>query len=620
MTAEGPMTKKRSYPVSEPVYIIGIDLGTTNSVVAYTEAQADEYDTPDIRIFEVPQLVAPGSIGKSESLSSFILLPGPHDVPEGGLELPWDNKSSLAVGAFARDRGAEIPLRLIASTKSWLCHTGVDRNEAILPWGAPEDSQKLSPVAASATILRYIKDSWDYVMAKDDDRLRFENQEIFLTVPASFDAVARNLTVEAAEIAGFPKSTLLEEPQAAFYAWINTTRGKWRDRVTVDDKILVADVGGGTTDLSLIEVSEEEGGLILERVAVGKHLLVGGDNMDLSLAYAVAGRMAAKGQKLDAYQMRGLCHGCRSAKEHLFSGEGIDAYPVTILGRGSKLIGGTLKTELKRNDVEEVLTNGFFPKCDTTIQPQDQPRTGMRELGLSYTSDPAITHHLARFLRNQKSADEKTADSNFVCPTAVLFNGGVMKAGGLRSRVLDLLSSWADKEKQPGPREIETREFDLAVAKGAAYYGLARRGKGVRIRSGLSKTYYIGIEAALPAVPGIPTPIKALCVAPFGMEEGTEAEIPEREFGLVVGEPVRFDFLGSNIRHHDDMGTVVEDWRGEIEQVTTLETNLEGEAGAIVPVTLEIKVTEVGTLELWCVSREDQKKYRLEFNVRERSD
>ncbi|MCJ7683928.1 MAG: Hsp70 family protein, partial [Desulfobacteraceae bacterium] len=271
-------------------------------------------------------------------------------------------------------------------------------NKAILPWEGLEDRPKLSPVEASAAILRHIKESWNHTQAKDDDRLRLEHQEVYLTVPASFDAVARNLTIKAAEMAGFPKSTLIEEPQAAFYAWLNVTKGKWRDMVKVGDLILVADVGGGTTDLSLIKVSQEACELILERVAVGEHLLVGGDNMDLTLAYSVANRMASKGRKLDAYQMRGLCHGCRSAKEHLFGGEGAAAYPVTILGRGSKLIGGTIKTELTRKEVEEVLTNGFFPECENTVRPQDQRRTGMRELGLSYTSDPAITHHLAHFL------------------------------------------------------------------------------------------------------------------------------------------------------------------------------------------------------------------------------
>ena len=603
--------------MSDPVYIIGIDLGTTNCVVTYTEARADETEEPEIRVFETPQLVGPGSLGTSEILPSFLLLPGPHDVPKGGLKVPWDKKSSLAVGEFARDRGAELPLRLIASSKSWLCHSGVDRNKAILPWEGPKDRAKLSPVEASAAILRHIKEAWDYEMAKDDDRLRLENQEVFLTVPASFDAVARNLTVKAAKMAGLPKSTLLEEPQAAFYAWIDATKGKWRDLVRVDDLILVADVGGGTTDLSLIKVSQEQGELVLERIAVGEHLLVGGDNMDLTLAYGVANRMASKGHKLDAYQMRGLCHGCRSAKEHLFADEEATDYPVTILGRGSKLIGSTIKTELTRKEVEKVLRDGFFPKCESDARPQTQRRTGMRELGLSYTSDPAITRHLAHFLRQQGSADE-IEEHNQVLPTAVLFNGGVMKAQGLRKRVLDVLSSWARSEDRPRPREVETNDFDLAVAKGATYYGLARRGKGIRIRGGLSKTYYIGVEAALPAVPGMPTPIKALCVAPFGMEEGTEADLPHKEFGLVVGEPVKFDFLGSNIRHQDTAGLVVDDWEGEIEKITTLETSLKGEPGTVLPVTLNIKVTEVGTLELWCVSRQDDQRFRLEFNVRER--
>ena len=601
---------------SDPLYVVGIDLGTTNSVVAYTEAQVNDHTEPDIRIFQIPQLVASGSVDNMNVLPSFILLPSPHDVPEGSLQLPWDPESAMAVGTFARDRGAEIPMRMIASAKSWLCHTGVDRNKAILPWEGPDDRQKLSPVEASAAILKHIRKSWNYAFARENSRLRLEHQEIFLTVPASFDAVARNLTVEAAEMAGLPKTTLIEEPQAAFYAWIDSTRGKWRNRVKVDDLIMVADVGGGTTDLSLIKVTQAQGDLSLERVSVGQHLLVGGDNMDLTLAYAVAANLASKGQKLDAYQMRGLCHACRVAKEHFFSNEGVDSFPITILGRGSKLIGGALKTELTRKQVEEALENGFFPACDSHTRPLEQRRTGMREMGLSYTSDPAITHHLAQFLNQQENAESIHRD--FVFPTAILFNGGVMKAKGLRKRVMAVLSSWALEQNRSSPREVPTDDFDLAVARGAAYYGLARKGKGIRIRGGLSKTYYIGVEAALPAVPGIPAPIKALCVAPFGMEEGTETALPHKEFGLVVGEPVKFDFLSSNTRHQDAIGTVAEDWEGEIEQITTIETRLEGETGAIVPVTLHSKVTEVGTLELWCVSREDDRKFKLEFNVREK--
>jgi len=599
----------------DPTYVVGIDLGTTNSVVAYTEAQLDDGTEPHIRIFKIPQLVAAGSLGESNTLPSFLLLPGPHDVAEDGLALPWDPKSNVAVGTFARDRGAEIPMRMIASAKSWLCHTGVDRNKPILPWEGPDDRKKLSPVEASAAILRHIRKAWNYAFAQNNSHLRLEHQEIFLTVPASFDAVARNLTVQAAETAGLAKTTLLEEPQAAFYAWIDRNRGEWRNRVQMGDLIMVADVGGGTTDLSLIKVTEADGELSLERVSVGKHLLVGGDNMDLTLAYTVAGNMAAEGRKLDAHQMRGLSYGCRSAKEHLFTNEDAESYPITILGRGSRLIGGAIKTELTRAQVESVLKEGFFPPCDRNARPREGRRAGMREMGLSYASDPAITHHLAQFL-NQQDTPESTLET-FVCPSAILFNGGVMKAKGLRQKVLEILTSWTSEAGCPSPREIESSDFDLAVARGAAYYGLARKGKGIRIRSGLAKTYYIGVEASMPAVPGVPTPVKALCVAPFGMEEGSEATLSGKEFGLVVGEPVKFDFMGSHTRRHDAMGTIAEDWEGEIAPITTLETHLEGEIGTIVPVTLETRITEVGTLELWCVSREDQNKFKLEFNVRE---
>ena len=595
--------------MSDPTYIIGIDLGTTNSVMAYTKARIEEENEPEIRVFKIPQLVGPGSIGEREGLPSSILLPGPHDVPDGGLDVPWTREHSQAVGEFARDRGAEIPHRLICSSKSWLCHTGVDRNKPILPWEGDADQPKLSPVAASAVILRHMKETWNHTMARENPALQLENQEIVLTVPASFDVVARNLTVEAAEMAGLKDVILLEEPQAAFYAWIDHAKAQWRDRISVGDVVLVVDVGGGTTDFSLIRVAQDQGELILERIAVGEHVLVGGDNMDLTLAHAVAHSMAAKGHKLDSHQIKGLCHGCRAAKERLLQGGGIETVPIAILGRGSSLIGGTLKTELTRRDTDQILTNGFFPECDLNTPPQEARRTGMRELGLAYSSDPAVTRHLAHFLKQQET---------LVLPTAVIFNGGVMKAPGLRKRVIDVLSSWCPSGDHTPVREIEGAGFDLAVARGAAYYGLARRGRGIRIRGGLAQTYYIGIEAALPAVPGIPTPIKALCVAPFGMEEGTEASLPEKEFGLVTGEPVKFDFLGSLSRRHDALGTIIEDWTGEIEKITSLETRLEGESDTLVPVILNIHATEIGTLEIWCVSRQDDRKFKLEFNVREK--
>jgi len=593
--------------MTQPSYIIGIDLGTTNCVVAYTRAEAVVGEQPAIDIFEIPQLVDAGVVEKREVLPSFLLAPGRHEVSEQNLALPWQQESALAVGEFARNRGAELPDRLIASSKSWLCHTMVDRNQPILPWKSEIDSaSKRSPVEAAAVILQHIRDAWNHLMAAGDETLKLENQEILLTVPASFDAVARELTVKAAEMAGLHNVTLLEEPQAAFYAWIQARGDRWREEVVKDDLVLVFDVGGGTTDFSLIQISEQDGQLALERIAVGDHLLVGGDNMDLTLAYSVAQQLAAKGKRLDSWQMRGLSHSCRQAKEQLLAETEVEEYPVTILGRGSSLIGGAMKATLSRDAVNNVLVNGFFPECESTATPATGSRVGIRELGLAYESDPAVTHHLARFLRQNNDRQ----------PTAILFNGGVMKAGHLRSRVKKILDSWNPSDAAKPVREIASDNFDLSVARGAAYYGLARQGRGVRIRYGLNKSYYIGIAASMPAVPGIPAPTKALCIAPFGMEEGSQARLENQEFTLVVGEPVKFDFLGSQ-RHDDEFGDIIEDWEGEVQAIAEIETTLDGEPGNIIPVTLETRVTEVGTLALWCVAKTGDRRWKLEFNVRE---
>jgi len=606
--------------LSEPVYIIGIDLGTTNSVVAYTDADIEKGKGPEIRVFDIPQLVAPGTVENRKVLPSFVLLPGEHDVPEGGLKLPWDADNTMAVGEYARDRGTEIPHRLIASSKSWLCHNLVDRNKPILPWDGPEEMKKLSPVEAASAILQHIRDAWNHSMAAEDDDLKIENQDVLLTVPASFDAVARELTVQAAEMAGLTHITLLEEPQAAFYAWIEASGEDWRENIHKDDLVLVCDVGGGTSDFSLIKVTEEDGNLALNRIAVGDHLLVGGDNMDLALAYAASRQFSGAKKKLDSWQMQGLWHACRKAKEVILTDSQVDDYAVTILGRGSSLIGGTQKTRLTREVVQRVILDGFFPRAGLTEKPAAPQRSGIKEFGLSYESDPAITRHLANFIHRQKGEGEELAEDADLIPTAVLFNGGVMKAPVVRSHVMEILSSWAPSEE--AIREIHTRDYDLTVARGAAYYGVARRGEGVRIRGGLNKTYYIGVAAAMPAVPGMPAPLKALCVAPFGMEEGTQAALSDQEFVLVVGEPVKFDFLGSSVRLDDEIGTVVDDWEDDIEEITTLETTLNttnGTMGASIPVILEVKVTEIGTLEIWAVSQEEGgQRWKLEFNVREK--
>jgi hypothetical protein len=598
-------------------YIIGIDLGTTNTVVSYTKASIDLGLTPEIHILKIPQTVGPGAVELRNILPSFMLAPGPHDVPAGALKLPWRDESPFTVGEFAKNRGAEIPSRLISSAKSWLCHPLVDRNSPILPWKSPGDCPKLSPVEASALILQHICHAWNHQMAKTADgfeeRLGIKNQDILLTVPASFDAVARELTVKAAQLAGLEQVTLLEEPQAAFYSWIAASGDSWRKKVSVGDLVLVFDIGGGTSDFSLIRVSEKEGELELERIAVGDHLLVGGDNMDLSLAYTLSKRLNDQGKRLDGRQMQGLWHSCRNAKELILSGNGPEQHPIAILGSGSSLIGGTLRTQLTRTDAETVILDGFLPLCERNALPNAPQRSGIRELGLAYEADPSVSRHLARFLSRQ--------DHHFnapTMPTAVLFNGGVMKAHELRKRVLRILNSWQDSERPGSVRELEASDFDLAVARGAVYYGLARRGYGVRIRSGLGKSYYLGVAAALPAVPGMATPTRALCLAPFGLEEGTTTSLSSQEFILVVGEPVTFDFLSSSVRFSDMPGAVMDDWEGEIELITTLETTLEGQHGTAIPVTLEVVVTEIGTLEVWCVSSETGAKWKLEFNVRER--
>ena len=346
--------------MSDAKYIVGIDLGTTNSILAYTAADADAREIPEIQVLEIPQLVGPGAVAAQEMLPSFIYLPGENDIALDALKLPWHDDVQQVVGELARNRGAELPQQLISSSKSWLCHTMVDRNQPILPWGSPAEVRNLSPVEASAAILDHIRCAWNYTIAPDDENLVLERQEIYLTVPASFDAVARELTVKAAAMAGLPDIILLEEPQAAFYAWIQASGDRWRDAVRPGDLVLVCDLGGGTSDFSLIRVSESSGSLELERIAVGNHILIGGDNMDLALAYAVAKQMTATGKKLDSWQMRALWHTCRSAKEKILASSDSEAVPISVLGRGSGLIGGTLGSELTRISWSRSLWRAFF--------------------------------------------------------------------------------------------------------------------------------------------------------------------------------------------------------------------------------------------------------------------
>ena len=604
-------------------FVVGIDLGTTNCALAYVDTGRG--DDPRSQTLAVPQVVNPGVVEPRDLLSSFLYLPGPNEQPAGSLKLPWDEKRDFCVGEFARNFGSQVPTRLVSSAKSWLCHAGVDRKAPILPWKAPESTRHVSPLEASTRYLKHFVEAWNHTIAKDVADHRLEQQEIILTVPASFDAVARELTVEAARAAGFEHLTLLEEPQAAFYAWLDACGESWREQVRIGDLILVADVGGGTTDFTLIEVGEEKGNLALTRLAVGDHLLLGGDNMDLALAHAAGQAFAAKGIKLDAGQMLALGHSSRQAKEMILGDAKLAAAPVTVLGRGRSVIGGTIKGELTRIEIEKLLLEGFLPECPRETEPNRQRSAGLQELGLPYVADPAVTKHLAYFLTrqaeqlaNRETKPKRKKSQPTGLPTAILFNGGVFKAELLRDRLSGVLNNWAKEAKGEKVRTLTGNDLDLAVARGAAYYGMVRRGKGVRIRGGTARADYNGVETAMPAIPGLRPPIKALCVAPFGMEEGTEADIPSLEFGLVVGEQVEFRFLGSTLRRQDTPGTLIEEWQQEIEEVAPVATKLEGQGNRVVPVHLHTKVTEVGQLELWCQSRDGKERWKLEFNVRER--
>jgi Hsp70 protein len=606
-------------------FVVGIDLGTTNSALAWVDTSTE--DRAPIRLQDIPQLVNAGESGNRPLLPSFLYIPGEVDFPPGSLALPWDPSPAHVVGDVARRRGSENPFRLVASAKSWLSHAGADRKAPILPWGAPAEIPHISPVDASAAYLRHLAAAFDQEVAAGKRTLALSQQDVLLTVPASFDEEARELTLQAAAAAGLKHVTLLEEPQAAFYAWIDGLGDGWRRRVAVGDLILVCDVGGGTTDFSLITVAERDGDLALERVAVGEHILLGGDNMDLALARLLQQRLEAAGHKVDTWQLHGLWHQCRLAKESLLTDPSQRERPVTLLGRGTRLIGGSITTALTIDDVSHVLVEGFFPAVHSGEIPARQRRVGLQELGLPYAADAAVTRHLARFLSRQTgdatgAAPIRRGPGGMACPTHVLFNGGVMKADALRARVVEVLSGWLVQEgfaALDARHVLEAPDLDRAVARGAAYYGLARRGRGIRIRSGAARTYYVGIESAMPSVPGMPAPIKALCVVPFGMEEGAGTTIAPLEFALTVGEPAEFRFFSSTIRKSDPVGAMIEDFGDDLEELSSLDVTLQvdGREGATVPVTLESRMTEVGTIELWCVARDQAQRWKLELSIRE---
>ena len=605
-------------------YAIGIDLGTTHSALSYVDLQASDGEKADQGVLGIPQLSAPGTVEALPLLPSFLYLPHPDELAPGELALPWTNgQAAPVVGEMARSRGASTPIRLVSSAKSWLSHPSVDRRAAILPTDAPEEVERVSPLAASTRYLEHLKAAWN---ATHPDA-PFERQAVTVTIPASFDPAARELTAEAAKSAGYGNPTLLEEPQAALYSWIEGSGGGWRKQVKAGDIVLVVDVGGGTSDFSLIAILERDGNLEPHRVAVGDHILLGGDNMDLALAHLVARKLQANGTQLDAWQMRALTYACRGAKEHLLADANATTWPIVVPSRGSKLIGGSIRTELTRDEVTTFITDGFFPRVEASARPAVRTRAGLTQVGLPYAQDAAITRHLAAFLGRQAGATAElegfngkvNAEHTFLHPSAVLFNGGVFKSDILAKRVMDTINDWLYMEGAEPARMLEGADLDLAVARGAAYYGYARRGGGVRIRGGTARSYYVGVESSMPAIPGFEPPLEALCVAPFGMEEGSELELPGQEFGLVVGEPVHFRFFGSTVRRQDHIGTVLESWSpDELQELNEIQATLPAEGrtpGDVVQVKLHAVATEAGTLELVAVAREGQ-RWKVEFDVR----
>ena len=612
-----------------PRYAIGIDLGTTHSALSWVDIAASDGETTAQGVLPLPQLTAPGSVESLPLLPSFVYLPHADELAPGELALPWSQDLQQVVGELARRRGAATPIRLVSSAKSWLCHAGVDRRAPILPSEAPPEVPRMSPLEASVRCLEHLRCAWDQAHPEAP----FTEQDVTVTIPASFDPAARELTLQAAKAAGYPPPTLLEEPQSALYSWLQASGGGWRKQVRTGDIILVVDVGGGTSDFSLVAVLEREGNLELHRIAVGEHILLGGDNMDLALAHVVARKLAAAGTTLDAWQMRALGHACRGAKETLLGDTEAPAQAIVVPSRGSKLIGGSIRTELSRDEVMATLVEGFFPQVEASARPQVRVRAGLAQLGLPYAQDAAVSRHLAAFLGRQRdavaqlegfAAESVPAGATFLHPTAVLFNGGVFKSPLLSERVLASVNAWLAGEGAAPARQLTGADFDVAVARGAAYYGYVRRGRGVRIRGGTAFSYYVAVESAMPAVPGVEPPVQALCLAPFGMEEGTEAELPALELGLVVGEPVHFRFFASSVRRYDVVGTLLDAWApDELQELEAISATLPPEgrsAGDMVPVRLHARVTEAGTLELEALPRSGDERWKLEFDVRGEHD
>jgi hypothetical protein len=649
-------------------FLIGIDLGTTNSALAYVDT-ADK--TWTVRDFSILQLVAPATVESRQTLPSFHYEAGAGEFAAGALRLPWSAEDpKYAVGVFARDHGSGSPGRLVVSAKSWLSHSGVDRTAGLLPWHGAPDTERLSPVDVSARYLAHLRGAWDHQFPEHP----MADQDVVLAVPASFDEVARELTIEAAKQAGLVHVVLVEEPQAAFYAWISAQGQHWEGRVKPGQKILVCDVGGGTSDFTLIRVRPAgDGKVLFHRVAVGEHLILGGDNLDLAIAHHVEEKL---GRKLEPRHWGPLVRSSRVVKETLLGENPPPRAAINVAAGGSKLVGGSMRVDVTCDEIRELLLQGFLPSVQLDDKPTSR-RSGFQEFGLPYARDAAITRYLAAFLSTHRNAGERADEHVSVNhdparPDLVLFNGGLFESPVLRDRLLEVLSSWFPEETTPSagtpgegggegpiqaagsrarlthsahkqipspqpspgvpgeeaaksdrsarwePVVLKNDRLDLAVSRGAAYYGMVRRGHGARISGGLAHSYYIGVETSADAAS--PANIAhAVCLLPAGVEEGQTIDLSDRTFNLLIRQPVEFPLFASSTRTVDRPGQVLAVDPEQMTSLPPIRTVLQSgkkAAAESVQVRLHAKLTEIGTLDIWCAEVKGDRTWRLQFDVR----
>lgn len=607
--------------MNKPRYIVGIDLGTSNSALAHCKIEEGP-----IQILDIDQVQRQGEIFASQTLPSALYLPHEKEIREEEVRLPWQSEGNIqeVVGQWALSRGILSSDRLVVSAKSWLINPFTDPREAVLPWGS-EHGQKVSALQALTSYLKHLREALLYKLKQEGQDIGLSDLRVVITIPASFDEIARQHLVEAAREAGFENLSLLEEPQAAFYSYIAQNKTSWQKQVQAGDLVLVCDVGGGTSDFTLIAIHDQDGELALERIAVGDHLLLGGDNMDMAIAYVLQAEFAKEGTELDQWQFLSLVHEARRAKEELFSRKDLSEIPITVTKRGKKLIANTVTKHIKRETLESLILDGFFPLLG--MNEALLTRTlGIQEWGLPYESDPAITKHLAAFLKRAYQTLKASPQllqfvkvpeaQDFLRPTKILFNGGVFQASAFRERVIQILQSWSPE----GALEVlHNTQLDLAVAEGAAYFARVKEsGKGVRIKAGTTRSYYIGLEAARLAVPGFKASVRGLCIVPQGTEEGTQLAPNKSQFGLVTGEPAQFRFFHSKQRGSDTVGHIVADAEALLEETKALTVTLPSLASEkeMVPVTLEAGVSDVGTLQVFMKHVKTGQKWQVEFDLR----